>query len=236
MSALFDQDTVEELKKIFGGFTKTMRDILIVDSIEKPGGTGRCQTCPEAKLLAEELSKISSGKVEFEVLDAERGRFLKPRYLPAFIYDTKTRNIRYYGLPSGQEFAPFIFIHEYISNGVKLSKNVIEEVESIDTPLHVKVFVTPECPYCPIVVDFFNQVGLVNSDIIVETIEAFENPLEADKYMVQYVPFIAINRVDDYDIYGAKPIEVVPGYVPSEELIEVLKRASAKLKKSMSKR
>jgi alkyl hydroperoxide reductase subunit AhpF len=236
MSALFDQDTVEELKKIFGGFTKTMRDILIVDSIEKPGETGRCQTCPEAKLLAEELSKISSGKVKFEVLDAERGRFLKPRYLPAFIYDTKTRNIRYYGLPSGQEFAPFIFIHEYISNGVKLSKNVIEEVESIDAPLHVKVFVTPECPYCPIVVDFFNQVGLVNSGIIIETIEAFENPLEADKYMVQYVPFIAINRVDDYDIYGAKPIEVVPGYVPSEELIEVLKRASAKLKRSMSKR
>jgi thioredoxin-related protein len=54
--------------------------------------------------------------------------------------------------------------------------------------------------------------------------------------MVQYVPFVAINRVDDYDIYGAKPIEIVPGYIPSEELIEVLKRASAKLKRPVSKR
>jgi len=73
---------------------------------------------------------------------------------------------------------------------------------------------------------------IVNSNLIVETIEAFEHPYEADKYRVMYVPYVAITRVEDYDVYGATPVEVVPGYLPPEELLEVLKRAARKLKKT----
>ncbi|MEM4570288.1 MAG: thioredoxin family protein [Desulfurococcaceae archaeon] len=230
MSKVFDEETVEELKKIFESLRKNLKDILIVDSAEKPGASGRCNTCSEAKLLAEELTQISRGKLSFEILNSQEGKVYKPRYLPAFIYDTRKRNIRYYGLPSGQEFVPFIYIHEYISEGIKLPRSVVEEIETIETPLHIKVFVTPECPYCPIVVDFLNQTGLVNENLLIETIEAFENPYEADKYYVQYVPFISINRVEDYDIYGAKPLEAIPGYVSYEEILEAIKRAEKSLK------
>lgn len=233
MSALFDEDTVSELRRIFTSLRRSLQDVLVIDSVLNPGSSGKCGTCPEAKQLAEELSTISRGKVNFEVLDLLSARHLKPRYVPAFIYDTVKKNVRYYGLPSGQEFAPFIYVHEYISDGVKLQKQVVEEVESIETPMHVKVFVTPECPYCPIVVDFMNQVGIVNSNILVEAIEAFEHPYEADKYHVLYVPYVAITRIEDYDVYGASPIEVVPGYIPPEELVEVLKKAERKLKKTM---
>ncbi len=251
MSALFDEETVNELKKIFSGLRKNMKDVLIIDSLENPGITGEhhhhhdyeeeiekyglivhCHTCGEAKLLADELTRISGGKLSFEVHDVKTGKIYNPRYLPAFIYDTPGRNVRYYGIPSGQEFAPFIFIHEYISEGVKLSEELVEEIEAIDTPLHVKVFVTPECPYCPLVVDFMNQVGVLNKNIIVETIEAFENPIEADRYGVQYVPFVAITRIEDYHVYGAKPLEVIPGYMPNEEMVEVIKKAAAKARKS----
>ena len=233
MSSIFDEETIEELKRIFSTWRKNLNDILVVDSAQSPGKSGKCGTCPEARLLAEELSKISNRKLTFQVLELQEARAYKPRYIPAFIYDTKKRNIRYYGLPSGQEFAPFIYVHEYISEGVKLPKSIIEEVESIETPLHIKVFVTPECPYCPLVVDFLNQVGIVNENFIVETIEAFENPYEADKYLVQYVPFIAINRIEDYDVYGARPLVVIPGYVPNEEILEYIKRAVMKLEKNI---
>lgn len=234
MNSIFDEETIGELKKIFESLKKNMRDYLIIDNISKPGMSGRCATCPEAKLLAEELTRISSGKIFFEILDVDQGKVFKPRYLPAFIYDTKKRNIRYYGLPSGQEFAPFIYIHEYISEGVKLPRRIVEEVESIETPMHIKVFVTPECPYCPLVVDFVNQIGMVNQNIIVDVIEAFENPYEADKYLVQYVPYVAITRIEDYDVYGAKPVEVIPGYAPSEDMLLVIKRASRKISKTKS--
>lgn len=232
MASLFDEETASELRRIFAGLRKSLRDVLVLDSTSSPGSSGKCNTCPEAKQLVEELSAISNGKISFEILDFHSARHLKPRYVPAFIYDTMRRNVRYYGLPSGQEFAPFIYVHEYISEGVRIDKQTVEEVESIETPMHIKVFVTPECPYCPIVSDFMNQVGIVNSNLIVETIEAFEHPYEADKYRVMYVPYVAITRVEDYDVYGATPVEVVPGYLPPEELLEVLKRAARKLKKT----
>ena len=231
MSRLFDEETIAELKRFFRALRRNLKDIVVLDSVTNPGGSGRCGTCPEAKLLAEELMKISGNRVSFEVLELSLAGPLKPRYIPAFIYDTVKRNVRYYGLPSGQEFAPFIYVHEYLSEGVKLPKHVVEEVEAIEVPLHVRIFVTPECPYCPIVVDFMNQVGIVNSSILVETIEAFEHPYEADKYRVLYVPYIAVTRIEEYEVYGASPVEVVPGYVPPEELLEVLKRAEKKLKK-----
>lgn len=231
VSRLFDEETTQELKRILGGLRKRLVDVLVVDSTINPGSSGRCETCPEAYQLARELEDISDGKLSFTVLDAQNASQLRPRYIPAFLYDTRKRNVRYYGLPSGQEFAPFIYIHEYISEGVKLPKNVQEEIEVIETPMHIKVFVTPECPYCPIVVDFLNQAGIVNGNLLVEVIEAFEHSIEADRYSVQYVPFVAINRVEDYDVYGAKPVVTVPGYVPVEELIQALKVAEKKLKK-----
>ncbi|MEM4528470.1 MAG: glutaredoxin, partial [Desulfurococcaceae archaeon] len=60
--------------------------------------------------------------------------------------------------------------------------------------------------------------------------EAFEHPYEADKYMVQYVPFIAITRIEDYEIYGARPVETIPGYLPPEDIVVVLKRAERKIR------
>ena len=236
MSSLFDEETIRELKHIFDEHVKrNLRDILVIDSKENPGNKG-CSTCPEAKLLAEEITRISGGKVAFDIKTKEEAKAYRPRYLPVFIYDTKAKNIRYYGIPSGQEFAPFIFIHEYITSSVKLSSSIIEEIEPIETPLHIKVFVTPECPYCPIVVDFVNQVGVINENILVETIEAFENPQEADMYGVQYVPFIAINRIEDYDKYGARPVEVVPGYMPPEDIVKIIKRSASKIKKSITRK
>lgn len=232
MGTLFDDDTVRELKRIFSNLKRNLTDLLVVDSVAMPGSSGNCHTCPEALQLAKELENISGGKLVFRVLNSSEAKNPRPRYLPAFIYDTKKRNIRYYGLPSGQEFAPFIYVHEYISEGVKLPKNIREEIEVVETPLHVKIFVTPECPYCPLVVDFFNQAGIINENLLIETIEAFEHPFEADKYNVQYVPYVAINRIEDYNIYGARPIVAVPGYAPTEELLEALKLAEKRLKKT----
>ncbi|QOR94018.1 thioredoxin family protein [Thermosphaera chiliense] len=239
MSGLFDQETESELKNIFAKWPRNLKDTLIIDEDRHEGPHSHenpldhCHTCDDAVMLVNELARISEGKLRFNIMKKAEAKEYKPRYLPSFIYDTPSRNVRYYGLPSGQEFAPFIFVHEYIAtNALKLPKEVIEEVEAIDAPLHIKVFVTPECPYCPLVVDFANQVGLINPNIIVETIEAMENPIEADYYGVQYVPFVAITRVEDYYRYGAKPVEVIPGYLPPEEAVKVISRAARKLKRS----
>ncbi|WP_440059308.1 thioredoxin family protein [Thermogladius sp. 4427co] len=255
-SQLFDEETVNALKEIFRSFKKNVNDYLVIDSFENLGKhehehehehehhhhhihfsltmkpPEECPTCNEAVMLAQELSKVSEGVLNFNIVEKKQASPLKPRFLPAFIYDTKKYNIRYYGLPSGQEFAPFIYVHQYIANDeVKLSSKVKDMVGSIDVPLHVKIFVTPECPYCPIVVDYFNQMALVNDMVWVETIEAIELPFEADLYGVQAVPYVTINKIDDYNNYGAEPVEIIPGYVPPENAAKILLKAMRKIKK-----
>lgn len=240
-SSLFDEETVNALKEIFNNFPKKVVDYLIIDKTEaqhvhehhhhEQGHSHRCPTCGEALLLAKELMRVSDGKLEFIILDEndDRARELKPRYIPAFIYGSPNKNVRLYGLPSGQEFAPFIYIHKYISTGeLTLPKEVIDTVKEINTPLHIKIFVTPECPYCPLVVDAMNQMALANSNLLVETIEATELPLEADMYGVAYVPDIVITDPARMDGYGVEPIERINGYLPPDQMVEVLKAVAKK--------
>ncbi len=250
---LFDEETVKALKEIFSGFPRKVVDYLIVlGEIDPPPegetplphehehmhehlmhGIRDCPTCGEAVLLAKELMRVSDGKLEFRIIDkdSEEAKKLIPRYVPAFIYDTPSRNIRYYGLPSGQEFAPFIYIHKYIAtNEYNMPREVLDRAKEIDAPLHVKIFVTPECPYCPLVVDAFNQFALVNDKLLVETIEAVELPLEADMYGVAYVPDIVITDPEKQTEYGVEPIERINGYLPPDQMVEVVIGAAEKYK------
>ena len=224
---LFDEETENTLREIFEKLPRELADYLIVSN-----NPSECGTCGEAVHLAKELMRITNSKLKFNILEQNNDIMekLAVRYVPAFIYDTRKKNIRYYGLPSGQEFAPFIYVHQYIATGqLNLSKEARETVEAIENPLHIKIFVTPECPYCPLVVDAVNQMALVNDDLLVETIEALELPREADIYHVMYVPFIVINDPREWREYGAKPVEVINGYLPPEDMAKVIYNASKKL-------
>ncbi|ABN69308.1 glutaredoxin-like protein [Staphylothermus marinus F1] len=254
---LFDEETKQALKQIFQQFQRKVVDYLVVEkgSESNPDPNDPddehehtathihphphvhhhhgCPTCGEAEILAKALMELADGKLEFKIIDknSEEAKQLHTRYVPAFIYGSPKKNIRYYGLPSGQEFAPFIYVHLYIANNdIKLPENVIEEAKKIDVPLHIKIFVTPECPYCPLTVDAFNQLALINDKILVETIEAIELPLEADMYNVAYVPDVIITDPDKMDEYGVEPVERINGYMPIEEAINIVKYAAEKLK------
>ncbi|MEM0380658.1 MAG: thioredoxin family protein [Desulfurococcaceae archaeon] len=227
-SKLFDEETTKVLREIFSSFKKNLVNYLVLSN-----DPVKCASCSEARQLANELMSIAGNAVSFKIFEfnEEIREKLLVRYIPAFIYDTRKRNIRYYGIPSGQEFAPFIYVHKYIANNDStLSKKVIELIEEIDKPLHVKVFVTTECPYCPYVVDAVNQMGIINDFLLVETIEAIEFPDEADIYHIAYVPAVVINKISDWREYGAKPLEIIHGYISPEELAEVLNKISRRLK------
>ncbi len=217
MSSLFDRETESALRNIFSSFKRKVVDYLIT----APPNI-KCETCSDAVRLARELESISSGMLEIRVVDknSDVAKALKPAYAPAWIYGTRRGNVRYYGLPTSQEFPPFIYMHQYIANNViNLPEKVVELIEPIDTPLHVKIFVTPDCPYCPYAVDSLNQMGLVNDNILVETIEAMEFPWEADRYRVLTVPAVIVSDVERLD-----------GFAYPEIYAKLLKRAEAKLK------
>ncbi|WFO75242.1 thioredoxin family protein [Desulfurococcaceae archaeon MEX13E-LK6-19] len=212
--SVFDEETRQVLIELFNSLPKKLVDYLIVASEQ-------CDTCKEAIELANEIMNLSKGKITFNIIDknTDEAKKLSARYVPAFIFDLPERNVRYYGLPAGQEFPPFIYMHEYIAKGtLRIPQNIIEKVKEVKTRLHIKIFVTPECPMCPLVVDTFNQFGIINKNLLIEVIEAVELPWEADKYNVMYVPTVIISDVERYD-----------GYAPPDVFVEMLKRAEEKI-------
>ncbi len=63
----------------------------------------------------------------------------------------------------------------------------------IDRPMHIQVFVTPTCPYCPRAVRLTHQFAMKSDLIRADMIESTEFPQLANRYEVMAVPKVVIN-------------------------------------------
>ena len=67
-------------------------------------------------------------------------------------------------------------------------------VAELDNPLHLQVFVTPTCPYCPQAVILAHQLAFESNMVNGDMVEATEFPQLSFKYHVQGVPRTVINE------------------------------------------
>jgi len=168
-----------------------------------------CQFCRETRELVQEVASLSD-KIKLEVYDfvkdAEKAKEYRVDKVPAVaIVGTRDYGIRYYGVPYGYEFDPFV---DNIVNVSRGTTNLLEEtrskLRSIDKPVHVQVFVTLTCPYCPTAASLAHKFalesnGMVRSDVI----DVTEFPHLGQKYSVMGVPKIVIN--EQTELVGAVP-------------------------------
>lgn len=198
-----DADDREELRKRFEeNLVNKVRLIHFTRELD-------CQYCKETKQLLTELSELSD-KIQLEVYnfytDTDKVAEFKIDKVPATVIasEDKDYGIRYFGIPSGYEFASLLSDIEMVSRGVSgLSQRSIEKIKEIDVPLHIQVFVTPTCPYCPSAVHLAHQLAMENDLIVADMVEAIEFPDLAEKYMVMGVPKVVMN--DIYYFEGALP-------------------------------
>lgn len=107
-----------------------------------------CQYCPETNQLMQEVAALTD-KIKLETYDLYQDEAKAQEYgvdhVPAIILTNDgARNVRYYGIPAGNEFPNFLEAVTHLSKGGNaLSPQAQEEVKSIDEDLHVQVFVTP---------------------------------------------------------------------------------------------
>ena len=66
--------------------------------------------------------------------------------------------------------------------------------ELLDEPLHLQVFVTPTCPYCPQAVALSYEMAYTNPQVRADGIELSEFPQLTVKYQVAGVPRTVINE------------------------------------------
>ena len=109
-----------------------------------------CQTCVPTQQLLEELVELSP-KLSLEVVDFYRdpdvARAMGVDKIPAVVIDGETGgggNIRFYGLPSGIEFAVLLESVIDVSNkNSTLQLETRQHLKRLREDVHIQVFVTP---------------------------------------------------------------------------------------------
>ncbi len=172
-----------------------------------------CLLCNETLSLVEQVSaqsdKVILDHCECDI-NSEKAQKWKIERHPAIVVEGKGKGlIRFYGIPSGYEFGSLIesIIMSGSNKDSDLDPSLIEEIEAIDKPLHLQVFVTPTCPYCPTAVLTAFKLAMLNENIIADMVEATEFQELSMKYSVQGVPKTIIN--DNWDVVGGVPPQTV---------------------------
>jgi len=84
-----------------------------------------------------------------------------------------------------------------------LSPESKDKIAEINKPIHIQVFVTLTCPYCPAAVQMAHKLALESEYITSDMVESTEFPHLANKYGVMGVPKTVINETFGFE--GALP-------------------------------
>ncbi len=180
-----------------------------------------CEPCQITHELLKEVTALSE-KLTLKVYefknDQEAAQRLGVDKIPAIVLEgKKVYGIRFFGVPAGYEFSAFLEDLIDVSRGTtSLSLESQSLLNTLIKPLHIQVFVTPTCPYCPSAVRMAHKMALYSEKIKADMVSALEFPYLADKYDVYGVPKIVVND-------GAVMFE---GALPEREFVAQVLRAA----------
>lgn len=173
-----------------------------------------CTYCKETRQICEEVASLSD-KVSVVVHDFQKEKAVADAYgvdkIPAVVPvrvlpdgSEQDYGIRFFGIPSGYEFMSLLEAIKLVSSGhIHLSPATLEQIKSITEPVHIQVFVTPTCPYCPRAVMLSHQLAFAHPKIRADMVEVTEFPHLGMRYQVMGVPRTVIN--ERIHIEGAVP-------------------------------
>ncbi|MEN3202261.1 MAG: thioredoxin family protein [Atribacterota bacterium] len=167
-----------------------------------------CATCSDVRTLLEEvvaLSPLLSLVVHNFLLEKEVAAAFRIDKIPAFTVEgEKDYGIRFFGIPSGYEFSGFVETLVSVSRRTTdLSESTKAFLGTLNRDVHIQVFVTPTCPFCPQAVVLGHKMALEGERVSSSMVEILEFPHLAYRYGVRAVPKIVINET--VAIEGAVP-------------------------------
>lgn len=195
--------TGEDLEYIRGEFRKLPRKVTL--KLFREEGS------PAGDLLVElmgELAAIEPEKVSLEIAGPAEAEGLGIDKLPALILqgDGEDYGVRFFGIPSGYEFASLLeAIRDVAAGGAELEEEVAATLAAVTKPVHIQVFVTPTCPYCPFAVRAAHRFAMASDLIRSDMVMAPDFPELSERYEVMAVPTVVINDAVRFE--GAIPEE-----------------------------
>ncbi|MFQ5975971.1 MAG: thioredoxin family protein [Candidatus Hydrothermarchaeales archaeon] len=196
-----DDSTLERVKEKMEKMEGEVELILFTADKEQ------CLYCNDIEEMASQIEAFSDKLKVIKGLDlqSDEAKNNNVDKHPAMVIKGANRGkIRYFGMPMMHEFLPFIDTLVDASTGKpELEEGTVEKISKITTPIHIQVFTTPTCPYCPAMVRIAHKLAMINENITGDMIDAMEFMDLSQKYMVSSVPRTFIN--DKTDLLGAQP-------------------------------
>jgi len=195
--ALLNEKTRHQVKDMLKGLKDQVKLVVFTQEIE-------CLTCRENRQLLEEIAALSD-RVSVEVFDfvpdKDKAEHYKVDKIPAIVVEgAKDYGIRFYGIPGGYEFTSLIHTIQMVSSGESgLSPETKEQLKTLHYPVHIQVFVTLTCPYCPGAVQMAHKMAIESDLIRTDMVEASGFPHLINKYKVFSVPKVVINETIEFE-------------------------------------
>jgi glutaredoxin-like protein len=170
-------------------------------------GRSECERCEETRTLLEDVASLSdhiSLKVHDVRTESELAREMGVTRVPTVVLRGAARGVvRYLGIPAGLEFGTLLDDLAAVSAGTTtLGNDSRTKLATLGKRVHVQVFVTPTCPYCPNVASLAHQAAVESANVIADVVEISEFPDLAAQYDVHGVPKVVIN--DSVELMGAQ--------------------------------
>jgi len=165
-----------------------------------------CDACTPTRQLLEQLAELSP-YVTVEafnlVLEKDRAAQYAIDRVPAIVVCSPGRDrIRFYGAPFGHELMSLLEAIRLTASGESgLSEDSRARMAAMKKPVHLQVFFTPSCSFCPQMVNLANRLAIERSQITATAIDATQYPDLVRRYSVNGVPKTIIN--DTLEIIGA---------------------------------
>lgn len=168
----------------------------------------------EGSIMAKELADLAgtlSGldqRIKVDTQNADGGRNPRMRELhiekwPVMVLvKGDFSRIRYYGIPTGYEFSPFIdALVELSSTKTSLSPRARQALQTVRRRANIKIFILTTCTFCPTVARHAFRGAIESPMVTAEVIDSSMFPDLATRHSVLGVPKIVLN--DNLDITGA---------------------------------
>lgn len=187
-----------------------------IDLFTRPGtglwvpGRRECESCEDTRKLLEEVAALAD-KLTLRVHDVgaepqpAAAAGIEEDQLPAVVLTGAARGrVRFLGIPSGLEFGTLLrSVIDVSRGGTTLAEVTKESLHGLSKDVHIRVFVTPTCPFCPRAAQIAHQMAVENEHVTADVIEAGEFPELAERYHVQGVPKVVVNEALEF--VGAQP-------------------------------
>ncbi len=204
---LMDDKTRQQVREMLSDLTGPVTLLMFSQEFE-------CQMCADTRQIAEEVAALSDQitvTVKDFVADEVLAKDLDVDKIPAIAVlgaDEADYGIRFYGIPSGYEFMSLLESIQLVSKGeAQLQADTLAYLDALEGDLHLQVFVTPTCPYCPQAVVLAHRLAFASDKVRADMIEATEFPHLSMRYSVMGVPRTVIN--ENTFLEGAAPEQML---------------------------